>query len=1069
MAKKLRRLLRIASLALLFAGTAMAQSTSSITGVVTDASTGKPVVGAVVVVTSPALQAEQTAVTEDGGKYTVPGLPAGDYTLSVQFEGYKPFERADLKVKEGTTLRANAAVVPEAVQMEEVVVTGSRIRRKDLNTPAPVTVLNREAVQSSGKVSVGDFLQSLPEQGNAINTAVNNGGDGSVRISLRSLGDARTLVLVNGRRMVPGGSGADSSVDLNTIPTAAIERIEVLKDGASAVYGSDAIAGVVNIITRKNYNGADISWYTGQSSHGDAQINDLALTFGAAGEGGSVIFSAGYYDQQKAMAADRAFSAEQRYFDATGYNSGTPGQYLSGSSRTPGGRVSLSGTGNDLMSWYQTQAGGSGYGKSGYLIHDSTITPDANCLAAAAASGVSASQQASACQWRKMNTNVMAPQGDLYNFAPYNYLLTPSRRFNFYTAGDRKLGDYARAFFETMYVNRQSREQLAPEPLIIGAGGVEQNGELVTISADNYYNPFGKTITSASRRLNEFGDRIHERDIHTYRIVVGLDGTLPDFFGPLKGWSWDTSLNYGRTFGTYTLHGNLQNSKIANALGPSMLVGGVPTCVSKPGDASTAIAGCVPLDLFNGAGSITSDQVNYLTFTGTSKGHNQLTAVQANANGDLFKLFAERPVGLAVGYEYRYQSGSFINDPLTAKFDSSNGGSYDTTGSYHVHEGYAELSIPLVSNVPAFYELEADVAMRIFNYSNFGSDKTYKLGARWSPIRDVTVRGTYSTAFRAPSISDLYTGQFDNFPNVSDPCAKPANADIAARCGAAAGNGDDSTQLRSTNGGNPGLKPETAKIYTFGLVYQPNYLPDLSLTLDYYNIAIEKAISTIGESTILAGCYSGSNPSYCQYVRRDPTSHQITNIINLNANVGKESSAGIDFAARYDLKTASVGRFGFSFDVAWLQKHDQTLADGSVIKGRDTFDLQTQAGAGGTNPTWKANAAVTWGLGNVGAGVDTKFLSSFKECGDPNGDFSGSGLCYVDSTYQRRVSAYNVWDMFVSYKLTTSAGRTSISAGMNNVFNTAPPKIYNGFASSTDQYTYDQIGRYFFLRLNHSI
>ena len=341
----LRRLVRMAPLALLFAGTAFAQNTSSITGVVTDASTGKPVVGAVVVVTSPALEAEQTVVTEGGGKFAVPNLPAGDYTLAVQMDGYKPFERADLKVKESTTLRANAAVVPEAVQMEEVVVTGSRIRRKDLNTPAPVTVLNRESVQASGKVSVGDFLQSLPEQGNAINTGVNNGGDGSTRIALRSLGDARTLVLVNGRRMVPGGGGADDSPDLNTIPTSAIERIEVLKDGASAVYGSDAIGGVVNIITRKNYNGAEINWYTGTSGHGDAQINDVALTFGSSNENGSVIFSGGFYDQQAAMAGDRSFSQRQVFFDGTGENgNGTPGPYDAGSSRVPGGRVTL---GND--------------------------------------------------------------------------------------------------------------------------------------------------------------------------------------------------------------------------------------------------------------------------------------------------------------------------------------------------------------------------------------------------------------------------------------------------------------------------------------------------------------------------------------------------------------------------------------------------------------------------------------------------------------------------------------------------------------------------------------------------
>ena len=780
MAKKLRRLLRIASLALLFAGTAMAQSTSSITGVVTDASTGKPVVGAVVVVTSPALEAEQTAVTEAGGKYTVPGLPAGDYTLAVQFEGYKPFERADLKVKEGVTLRANAAVVPEAVQMEEVVVTGSRIRRKDLNTPAPVTVLNREAVQSSGKVAVGDFLQSLPEQGNAINTGVNNGGDGSVRIALRSLGEARTLVLVNGRRMVPGGGGADDSVDLNTIPTAAIERIEVLKDGASAVYGSDAIGGVVNIITRRNYNGADISWYSGVSSKGDAQINDVAVTFGAAGEGGSIVFSAGYYDQQRAMAGDRDFSKAQLYYDATGYNSGTPGEYKAGSSRTPGGRVSLSGTGNALMSWYQTQAGsaGTGYGTSGNLIHDSTITPDAGCLAAAASAGVAESMRNSACQWRKMNSAVMAPEGDLYNFAPYNYLLTPSRRYNFYTAGDRKLGEYARAFFEAMYVNRRSKEQLAPEPLIIGPGGLEQNGSLVVIDKDNYYNPFGKDITAASRRLDEFGFRIHDRDIHTFRLVGGLDGTLPDFFGPLKGWSWDTSLNYGRSFGNQTYKGNLQTSRIAAALGPSAVVGGVPVCVDGSGN---TIAGCVPLDLFNGSGSITQDQIAPLAFNGTQRGYSDLVAVQANANGDLFKLFSERPVGLALGYEYRYAAGGIINDPLTAHFDTSNGGSYDTDGNYNVHEGYAELSIPIVSNAPFAEELELDVALRLFRYSNFGSDKTYKLGARWSPFRDLTIRGTYSTAFRAPSISDLFSGQFDNFPNVSDPCAHASSPSATPR------------------------------------------------------------------------------------------------------------------------------------------------------------------------------------------------------------------------------------------------------------------------------------------------
>ena len=1076
MAKKW--LLRLAPLALLFgAAPALAQNASSVTGVVTDGATGKPVDGAVVVLSSPAAKVEETVVTEGGGKFTVPNLPAGDYKLAVQVDGFKPFERSDLKVKENTTLRANAALTPEGAQLEEVVVTGSRIRRKDLTTPAPVTVLNREAVQASGKVSVGDFLQSLPEQGNAINTGVNNGGDGSVRISLRSLGDQRTLVLVNGRRMVPGGAGADASVDLNTIPTAAIERIEVLKDGASAVYGSDAIAGVVNIITRKDYNGLDVSLYSGRSSRNDAKINDLAVTFGSANDQGSVIFSAGIYDQQPAMAGDRSFSKAQIFYDATGENgNGTPGEYLAGSSRVPDGRVSLgsAATGNPLWNYLTNGSGvdpttgtpvtnpGKALGHSGYAIHDSTIVPDASCVALATHMGRTASD----CQWRNGNFNVMAPEGDLYNFAPFNYLLTPSKRYNLYTAGDRKLGENARAFFEATYVNRQSKEQLAPEPLIIGAGGlVDPGGNLVTISAQNAYNPFGVDVALASRRLNEFGDRIHERDIHTFRVVGGLDGTFPDFFGPLKGWAWDTSVNYGRSFGTFLLRGNLQTSKVQAALGPSKFVNGKAVCVDANG---TEVPGCVPLDLFHGAGSITPDQVAPLTFNGTSKGFNQMVAYQANVNGDLFKLpSSERPVGLALGVEHRELSGGFTNDPLTAKFDSSNGGSQDTGGKYKVNEAYGELSIPIAANKPLIEELELDAALRAFDYSNFGSDTTYKVGARWTPVHDLTLRGTYSTAFRAPDISDLYTGQFDNFPNVSDPCAHSSSPECVKEH--AANNGDDASQLRSTNGGNPDLKPETAKIYTLGLVYQPRFLPAFSLTVDYYNIAIEKAISTIGESTILAGCYGGSNPAYCALVERDPTSHQITNIKNLNANVGKESSAGVDVAARYDLKTARFGRFGFDTEVAWLQKHDQVLADGSVIKGRGTFDLQNSSGQGGTNPEWKGNLGVTWGLGNVGAGLSTRFIGSFKECGDSNGDFSGSGLCYVDSTFQRKVKAYNTYDVFVSYRLSTFAGKTSISAGINNALDTNPPKIYNGFASSTDQYSYDQIGRYYFLRLNHSI
>ena len=413
----------------MFAGTAIAQDTSSITGVVTDASTGKPVVGAVVVVTGPAIQAEQTVVTEAGGKFTVPNLPRGDYTLAVQMDGYKPFERADLKLKEATTLRANASVVPEAVQMEEVVVTGSRIRRKDLTTPAPVTVLNREAVQASGKVSIGDFLQSPARAGQRHQHRREQRRRRRQPASTSAASASqRTLVLVNGRRMVPGGTGADSSVDLNTIPTAAIERVEVLKDGASAIYGSDAIGGVVNIITRKNFNGAELSYYTGVSQprrragqrrgrhrrHGQRlrQRHLLARLLRR---------------RRRPWPATGSFSQIQYFFDSTGENYGRVGENPPGSSRVPGGRVSQGGSGNAAFNAIKAA---DGLSAGQYLIHDSTLTAAdpgvAACLGSGALNGAGDPVTLADCQWRKMNTNATAGKGgDLYNFALANYLITP--------------------------------------------------------------------------------------------------------------------------------------------------------------------------------------------------------------------------------------------------------------------------------------------------------------------------------------------------------------------------------------------------------------------------------------------------------------------------------------------------------------------------------------------------------------------------------------------------------------------------------------------------------------------
>ncbi|MFL5309981.1 MAG: TonB-dependent receptor plug domain-containing protein [Myxococcales bacterium] len=942
---------------------------------------------------------------------------------------------------------------------ETITVTGSRIRRKDLTTPAPVTVISREQVVASGKVSIGDFLQSLPEQGNAINTSVNNGGSGATRVSLRGLGANRTLVLLNGRRMVPGGTGADDSVDLNSIPTAAIERIEVLKDGASAVYGSDAIAGVVNIITRKNYRQTDIGAYTGITPHGDGTTYDFNVTTGTGGDRGNITFSAGYYNQQPVWAGARDFANIPRTFQAADPTDPTAfsGEFSGTASSTiPQGRFALPKSERTLPN------GNSAYQTLINTYGSPSISSFIKCTGteAAAPLGSNPKDPKNTCQsvgWRPFDASDMAPVGDLYNFQPENYLVTPQQRLTLYSAGDTRIGSFARGFFEAHFVNRQSDQKLAAEPLVIGPGG-----ETVTVSATNAFNPFNRDFVQFRRRLLEFSNRTTNQDINTIRVVGGLDGTLSDDFGPLQGWFWEASVNYGRTQGDNVKTGNLYVPALAAAIGPSFRdTNGVLRCGTG---ASTVVEGCVPLNLFGGPGTITGDQIAGLTFTGTERGINQLVSVNLNTSGELIRLFGDRPLGLAAGYEFRTMKGTDIPDPITAAGLTTGNKATPTQGSYYVNEGYGELSVPLLSNMPGVQNLEATAAARVFRYSTFGSDWTYKFGGRYTPVRDVTVRGTYSTAFRAPSIADLFLGSQDNFANVTDPCAKNAPATCT---GTAFNNGDPSTQLRSHVGGSPNLKPETAKTWTLGLVLEPTMIKNFTVTLDYYNITIDSPIVNVGSATILNSCYFGGVQRFCDLITRDPVSGQVSNIVDTTTNVGRDQTDGVDLAVRYAYPS-EYGRFGFLFDGTWLHSFHRLLADQSEVSARGTFDLAT---TGGVFPAFKFNAGATWSLGGFGAGVNSKFIGSFHECADDTGFFGGGSICTSNGgtpQFQRLVPAYVTLDVYASYTLRSPAGRTTLAAGVNNVGDHKPAVIYNGFLAASDPTAYDFMGRFGYVRLTHT-
>jgi len=955
---------------------------------------------------------------------------------------------------------AAAAETPARKSAEEaIVITGTRIRRKDLTTPAPISVITRTEMQASGRVSIGDFLQLLPEQGNAINTSLNNGGNGATRVNLRGLGVARTLVLLNGRRFPTGGNGADSSVDLNSIPANIIERVEVLKDGASAIYGSDAIAGVINLITRKRMNGTEVAGFTGTSTHADGTIYDVSITTGKSNDTGGILFSAGYYTQKQVLAGDRAFSRLPYAYDGVGTRTpdGKPGPYAIGSSTVPAGTILLTGA---------QKGNPNGNALYNQLINACHEVNRANCPGAYIRDP-NATGDYAGLGWRPYAGSALPPNGDGYNFQPENYLVTPQERISLYTIGDQKFGNLARGYIEASFVRRTSDQKLAAEPLNLDSEGI-------TVSANNLYNPFGRSFAPGGsfvrRRLTEFGNRRTAQDIITYRIVVGVDGTLPEAAGPLAGWFWDLSWNYGRTQGTVVKTGNLKKPGLAAALGPSFADAAGPHC----GTPGAPIAGCVPLNLFGGDGSITPDQIAPLTFTGTLRGTDQLSALQFNTSGELFKLFAARPVGLAGGYEYRIVAGENIPDPVTVAGETTGNKSEITRGHYYVNEVYGELAVPLVSGLPFADEVEVTGAFRFFDYNTFGSDVTYKVGARWSIIPDFTVRGTFSTGFRAPSVSDLFLGNQDSFPSVSDPC-RGANAPLS--CGDARNNGDLNTQLRAPQSGNRNLKPETAKIFTAGIVVVPSFLKNLSLTADYYNIRIEHNIALRGASVILGQCYpsdlavaAGAVPSLCELIQRDPVSHQIVNIFNQFTNLGSDQTAGVDLGVNYSLFT-EFGRFGFLFDGTWLQRYNRRLADGTLVKARGNYDLGS-GGAGGTYPAFKFISGLRYNLGGLGAGANMHFIGSFHECGDATGNFAGNGLCYRNPTYVRLVPSYQSYDLFASYSLDTSFGKTTLTAGVNNFTNSQPPFVYNAgnsFATS-DPTTYADgfIGRFFYTRLAHA-
>lgn len=943
-------------------------------------------------------------------------------------EGQLPAEAVDIN-SSGDESSDEADSEPPEDKVETVQVTGTRIKRADLTTPAPVTVLDTQQINAAGLVSVGDILQNLPQNANGLNVQFNNGGTGATRINLRGLGAQRTLVLLNGRRIVPGGFGADSSVDLNIIPVNVIERMEILRDGASAVYGSDAIGGVVNIITKKDFSGVEANAFY-QTFEAGGPLYQASVTAGDVSER-SMWFVNGQYFRQEPL-----WQGELDYFESdTGYDFATGDVASSGSSAPPEGNLfSPPSRGNGIYN--NLQRGG----ETGILHNDRQNG------------------------WRAIDFGGASDlgQGDLYDFAPQNYLITPSERFSLFTSGEYLVTDDIRVYVEGLYQNRQSELLLAPEPIF--AGGLST----VNATADSIYNPFGADFPAFRRRMIEQSNRRFAASSHVYRVVTGVEYQLPDTLpGKLSTWSADFNFNYGRTESAETSVGLLWRRRLGDAVGASFIDENfAPRCGADP---DSPIENCVPLNVFGGEGTITDEMLDYVTWDGVQRGFSEQRVITFEMGGELFDLW-NRPVSLVLGYQNRLERGG--DNPTTLEENGESTGSLaqTTEGEFTENAGYVELGIPLLADLPGVELFEINAAARVFDFSTFGTDTIYKIGGLWKIYSDLSLRGNASRSFRAPSVSELFLGNSDDFPQLRDPCDIESGLRtgiVDTNCTALGVPEDLSagqTQLRLIQGGNEDLEPEEATVLTGGIVWTPTFnelVKGFSLTVDYFDIDIDNAIQTAGGPVTLNNCYGLEEriQSACDLIQRD-SAGVIQAIQDTNINIGGFDSEGIDISLRYT-KGTDFGRFFLSFEGTLNTKYEATFADGNVISGLSDYSINQQFD--GFMPEWTYVVSGQWSFKGIGLGGNFRYVSPMIECDANDCDDDGG-----ENNLMRPVKEFIRADVFGSYSFSTPLGYTAIRAGINNVNGAEPPIVHGGFIG-TDRANYSLAGRQFYVNLSHRL
>ena len=905
-----------------------------------------------------------------------------------------------------------------ATTLDRLEVTGSRIRSADIETAQPIFTVSSEDIKRSGLVSVGDILQNLTISGtqtfSKAAVLASNPEQGGQYSNLYNLGEQRNLVLVNGKRWSSSLAGFS---DMSTIPSSLIQRIEVLKDGASAIYGSDAVSGVINIILRSDFDGAEASVYYGQNSRGDGAKTQYNITLGAAGERSSVMFGASYTKEDPVWARDRALTR-----DTYGPNHAEDGV----SSFGPWGRFTDPNTGK-AMSLNHTGSWDTPIG----------VGADATDIA----------------NYHPSNSS------DYYNAVDQMMFNQGSENKSMFVSGRYDLTDRLVFKSTAMYSERDSVRQVAGYPLRQNT----QPSYPISISGQSVYNPIGQDISTWSRRIVEL-PRISENNVKSFHFDAAVEGTF-DFND--RPWDWDVGMNYNQYDVTETGRGNINLLALKNALGPSFInAAGVAQCgtTANPIALGTGAGQCTPFNVLGGPTGATPEALNYINHVGISSAQSKSKQYFANITGGLFDMWADAgEFAFAAGYEHRETSGYEHTDALSAAGYTTDLAAASSKGKYTADEVYLELMIPLLSGLPGARELSLDIAGRYSDFDKFGDTLNSKFSLTWKPIDDLMVRATYGEGFRAPTLDDTFGGGSQSYDTFTDPCdavyGQRGNAAVDARCGAqglaadyrqtdavgrlATGYNTQSVAPFNAGVGNTELKPETSKTRTVGLVYSPNWVPGLDVSLDWYKITVNNVITSIGANYVLSQCYLNDVQKFCDQFARDSITGQITSLSRGNENLGALETEGYNIGAHYKFREFAIGQFGINLDANYLSSYRQQSTAGSAW---DEY-------AGYWNfPRVRATLGVNWSKGDLSANWGMRYYGGFRdycwdegvECNQPNYQ-TGNGA-WDGGVGANKKGAIVYHDVSVTWNAPWNG---SVTVGARNLFDKQPPVTYSVGNSSS--------------------